>query len=450
MKRLLLLFLVISSGLYAQTGIGTTTPAVKLHVKSNGSIFRMEGSDHAYMELYPQGSSTRYGYFGYPGVSLPTLTLMNQFSTGLLSFGTNNTNRMWLNADGKFGIGTSTPSATLTVGIENGTIPGEITLNPTWTSNEGGQINIKKSLTGSTVDWTIDQFGTSSSDARLRIFGGSSEIKGINILENGNVGLGLSTPTSRLHIYDNETTGWWPGLYLDGNSATSGTQIYMRNNNDKEWHIDLIGSAGVNPNSLNFWNNVSGSNALTISTDGKLNVNTNNGTSLEITANTNDNNGMINLNANTDQNWFNNWHEYIIFRKQGSSLGFIGTTTNGTAIFYSSNSDYRLKNDLKNFKGLDLINKMKIYDFAWKENGSRMHGVMAHELQEVVPYAVSGTKDETNADGSMKTQTVDYSKLTPILVKAIQEQEKKINQLIKVNKSLLKRINQIEKSARAK
>ncbi len=445
-----LVFLLISISVFAQTGIGTTTPAVKLHVKSNGSIFRMEGSDHAYMELYPQGSSTRYGYLGFPGASSSTMTLMNQFSTGALTFGTNNTNRMWLNSDGKLGIGTSTPAARLTVGSEDGTIPGELTLNPSWTSNEGGQINFKKSLTGSTVDWTIDQFGTNSSDARLRIFGGGSETKGINILENGNVGLGTPTPTSRLHIYDNESTGWWPGLYLDGNSAASGTQIYMRNNNDKEWHIDLHGSASGSANTLNFWNNVSGSNALTISTDGKLNVNTNNGTSLDITANTNDNNGMINLNANTDQNWFNNWHEYIIFRKQGSSLGFIGTTTNGTAIFYSSNSDYRLKNDLKNFNGVDLINKMKIYDFAWKENGSRMHGVMAHELQEVVPYAVSGTKDETNADGSLKTQTVDYSKLTPILIKAIQEQEKKIKQLMKVNKSLLKRINQIEKSVRAK
>ena len=108
-----LVFLLISISVFAQTGIGTTTPAVKLHVKSNGGIFRMEGSDHAYMELYPQGSSTRYGYFGYPAASSTTMALMNQFSTGALTFGTNNTNRMWLNADGKLGLGTSTPGTTL-------------------------------------------------------------------------------------------------------------------------------------------------------------------------------------------------------------------------------------------------------------------------------------------------------------------------------------------------
>jgi hypothetical protein len=112
MKKIVF-FLLISFGAIAQTGIGTTTPAVKLHVKSNGGIFRMEGSDHAYMELYPQGSSTRYGYLGYPGASSTTLALMNQFSTGALTFGTNNTNRMYLNSDGKLGIGTSTPGTTL-------------------------------------------------------------------------------------------------------------------------------------------------------------------------------------------------------------------------------------------------------------------------------------------------------------------------------------------------
>ena len=112
MKKILFLCL-ISVSVFAQTGIGTTNPAVKLHVKSNGPILRLEGSDHAYMELYPQGSSTRYGYFGYPAASSTTLTLMNQFSAGALAFGTNNTNRMWINGDGKVGLGTASPATSL-------------------------------------------------------------------------------------------------------------------------------------------------------------------------------------------------------------------------------------------------------------------------------------------------------------------------------------------------
>ena len=101
-----------------QTGIGTTTPAVKLHVKSNGPIFRLEGSDHAYMEFYPQGAGTRYGYLGFPNASSTQLTFMNQFTAGSIAFGTNGTSRMFLNSDGKLGLGTSNASTSLH--IENG------------------------------------------------------------------------------------------------------------------------------------------------------------------------------------------------------------------------------------------------------------------------------------------------------------------------------------------
>jgi hypothetical protein len=159
---------------------------------------------------------------------------------------------------------------------------------------------------------------------------------------------------------------------------------------------------------------------------------------------------MIQLNANTNQNWGSNYHEFMFFQNQGTNIGSIVGSNGGNMVSYNTSSDYRLKTDFKDFNGLDLINKVKTYDYSWKRDGSRMYGVIAHELQEVLPYAVSGKKDAMGADGKIIPQSVDYSKLTPILVKAIQEQEKKINQLIKVNKSLLKRINQIEKSARAK
>jgi len=65
--------------------------------------------------------------------------------------------------------------------------------------------------------------------------------------------------------------------------------------------------------------------------------------------------------------------------------------------------------------GLDLVSKIKVYDYEWKADNSRMNGVIAHELQEVVPYAVTGEKD------AEEMQQVDYSKLVPILVQAIQE-----------------------------
>ena len=168
-------------------------------MKDNGGAFRIEGTDHVFMELYPQGATTRYGYFGYPGASSTVLTFMNQYSTGTMAWGTNNTTRMFLLSDGKLGIGNSSPGSTLTVGSTDGTVPGEITLNPTAASNEGGQINFKRSLNGSTVDWSIDQYGTSAADARFRIFN-TSELNGMVIKENGFIGMGNSAPTVRLQV----------------------------------------------------------------------------------------------------------------------------------------------------------------------------------------------------------------------------------------------------------
>ena len=98
-------------------------------------------------------------------------------------------------------------------------------------------------------------------------------------------------------------------------------------------------------------------------------------------------------------------------------------TTNGSSTSYNTTSDYRLKQDFKEFAGLNLISAIKTYDYEWKSDKSRMHGVIAHELAEILPYAVSGEKDGEQMQG------VDYSKLVPILVKAIQELKAEIDEL---------------------
>ena len=110
---------------------------------------------------------------------------------------------------------------------------------------------------------------------------------------------------------------------------------------------------------------------------------------------------------------------------------------NGTNVLYLGTSDYRLKEDLKDYNALDIVSQLKTYDFKWKEAGTRDYGMMAHELQEVLPNYVTGVKDELNEDGSINPQQVDYSKLIPVLVKSIQElnakvtqQQQQINQLI--------------------
>jgi hypothetical protein len=76
----------------------------------------------------------------------------------------------------------------------------------------------------------------------------------------------------------------------------------------------------------------------------------------------------------------------ISFGKNGSEVGSIETT--GSATSYNTSSDYRLKEDLKDFNALEIASKIKMYDFKWKADDSRSYGVMAHELEEVLQQLV--------------------------------------------------------------
>jgi hypothetical protein len=106
-----------------------------------------------------------------------------------------------------------------------------------------------------------------------------------------------------------------------------------------------------------------------------------------------------------------NYHRFIY---SGAVIGSI-TQSGVSAVLYNTTSDYRLKEDLQEVKGLEKIQAIKVYNYKWKAEESRMDGVLAHELAEVLPYAVHGEKDGEQMQG------VDYSKLVPVLVKAIQE-----------------------------
>jgi hypothetical protein len=104
--------------------------------------------------------------------------------------------------------------------------------------------------------------------------------------------------------------------------------------------------------------------------------------------------------------------------------GVVGSiVTTGSTTVYNVTSDYRLKQDLKEYNGLELVGAIKTYDYEWKSDNTRMYGVMAHELQEVLPYAVHGEKD------GEEMQSVDYSKIVPLLVKSIQELKAEIDEL---------------------
>jgi hypothetical protein len=135
--------------------------------------------------------------------------------------------------------------------------------------------------------------------------------------------------------------------------------------------------------------------------------------------------------AVTDSNYIQRSNDsqgaFFNFLKGASDVGSI--TVLGSTTFYNSTSDYRLKEDLKDYNGLELLSKIKTYDYEWKSDQTRSYGVLAHELAEVLPYAVNGEKDEVKEDGTEKMQGVDYSKIVPVLIKAIQELKSEIDSL---------------------
>jgi hypothetical protein len=113
----------------------------------------------------------------------------------------------------------------------------------------------------------------------------------------------------------------------------------------------------------------------------------------------------------------------------GTTIGNINQATS-TTVAYATSSDYRLKENILPMAGaLDTVTKLKPVTYTWKENGEQGQGFIAHELAEIVPDCVVGTKDELDIDGNPKYQGIDTSFLVATLTAAIQEQTQIINDL---------------------
>ena len=126
-------------------------------------------------------------------------------------------------------------------------------------------------------------------------------------------------------------------------------------------------------------------------------------------------------------------------------MNLMATDENAFRLLTGSASDHRLKEDAQDFSGLALLDRLKVYDYAWKASGTREYGVMAHELQSELPYLVSGKKDEVDENGQPQIQRVNYAKLVPILLRAIQEQQEMINELSEQVKVLNQQTISLEK-----
>ena len=121
---------------------------------------------------------------------------------------------------------------------------------------------------------------------------------------------------------------------------------------------------------------------------------------------------------------------FINFHTGGTSRGTI-TNNNNTAVAYNTTSDYRLKENVtSSWDASTRLKKLNPVRFNFKEDKDRtVDGFLAHEVQSVVPEAITGKHNEVDDDGNPVYQGIDQSKLVPLLVKTIQELEARITEL---------------------
>ena len=123
-----------------------------------------------------------------------------------------------------------------------------------------------------------------------------------------------------------------------------------------------------------------------------------------------------------------NYESEILYVKPATnSLHVVGD------IVAAETSDKRLKDNIKPIENaVDKIGKIGGYEFDWNDKQELYEGhdvgVIAQEIEEVLPEVV-----ETREDGY---KAVDYKKIVPLLIQAIKEQQKQIDELSGKNNNM--------------
>ena len=341
------------------------------------------------------------------------------------------TDLVTVNSSGNVGIGTSSPSERLEIyGTSNQRL--KITSTSAAASavlalssnsklayvyNNDGALNV---YNGDSSGPLI--FSTNATE-RMRL--DSSGNLGLGVTPSGWSGVGPGILELRGNAYIASTS---QVLSLDTNCYFNGTNWVYKSSSyanrydtvfgQHKWYNAPSGTAG---------NAISFTQAMTLDASGNLLVGTTTTTSITqgfyITP------GAATLFDMGHASGSSSGNYYGLFRYAGTVIGSI--TQNGTTgVLYNTSSDQRLKENIVDApSAIDSVNAIKVRSFDWKADGSHVdYGYIAQELLEVAPEAVHVPIDADEMMG------VDFGKLTPRLVKAIQELSAELNELkAKVN-----------------
>jgi len=354
-------------------GIGTTSPASILHLRDAVPILRLE-------DTVSNSTATIVNINTHIG-STPTLTLgfpVNEGTNRAVNFRMNGTDIMTIFGNGRVGIGTTAPGYKLTIG-GSGDVFAIDNAASFIARNSGG--TYEPYLWPRWAD-NIMYLNYGSGGFNIR---NNSSVSTMFMTSSGRVGIGTTSPASILHLRDAV-----PILRLEdtvSNSTATITNINTHIGSTPTLTLGFPVNEGTN-RAVNF--RMNGTDIMTIRGNGNVGIGT---------------------------------------TEPGYRLHVAGTVAaNG----FQNLSDQRWKTNIKPIQNaLDNVLKMQGVTYYWKVDeypdkhfpeGEQV-GFIAQEIEKVYPQVVLADKDGY--------KSVDYSKLTPVLVEAIKEQQKIIEGLQK-------------------
>ena len=444
-------------------GIGTTTPTNPITVVNSGN---------AYVDLVAGNTSYSAIRFADTDDNVTGGIYFNHANDSLSLFGHNNQQRLVIDSSGKVGIGTSSPNAPLNVngtvelagvlyrGIFGGTYQdsdiGAVTGgNPAAVQIQSASSNRPATLLLGGAQGTNEILGTigfynsgNTDTKRLRSFiyggqsGGTTNEQG-GVLVFGTASDAGTTPSERMRIESDGTLEFQGATdnVIKTNSDSSRIRIFGGSSASvgNGAALTLNGASYSGGNYVDLASATSGFITFRTGTTERARIDTG-GNLLVSTTNTSphtDGSGIAIRNTDGVLIGVDSTHAIIaarhgsdgeVIRIQNGASDVGSIDVSGSSTSYNTSSDHRLKESVTyDFDATTRLKQLKPCRFNFiADADTTVDGFLAHEVQSVVPEAITGTHNEVDADGNPVYQGIDQSKLVPLLVKTIQELEARI------------------------